>query len=144
MEGARARRDENRVQELSTISRGLKMLARDLSVPVVCVSQLNRAPEARTDKRPMLSDLRESGNLEQDSDIVAFIYREDYYDREEAEEPGIAELIVGKHRNGPTGTVKLVFLEHYPKFADRARDEGRPTEQLAGEGPPLADAASDA
>jgi replicative DNA helicase len=134
----------NRVEQVGQMSRGLKILARELSVPVIGISQLSRAPEQRPDKRPMLSDLRESGNLEQDSDIVAFIYREDYYDREEAEEPGIAELIVGKHRNGPTGTVKLVFLEHYPKFADRAREEGRPTEQLAGEGPPLADAASDA
>ncbi len=107
---------------------------------VIAISQLSRAPEQRPDKRPMLSDLRESGQIEQDSDLVTFIYRDEYYNRE-TEEPGIAELLVAKHRNGPTGRVKLVFLEHYPKFADRAREETQPIEQPAGEGPPLADAA---
>ncbi len=130
----------NRVEQVGQISRGLKILAREMDVPVIAISQLSRAPEQRPDKRPMLSDLRESGQIEQDSDLVTFIYRDEYYNRE-TEEPGIAELLVAKHRNGPTGRVKLVFLEHYPKFADRAREETQPIEQPAGEGPPLAGAA---
>jgi replicative DNA helicase len=121
MEGNRARRDENRVQELSTISRGLKMLARDLEVPIICVSQLNRAPDARTDKRPMLSDLRESGAIEQDADLVLMIYRDDYYD-EASEEKGIAEVNVAKNRHGPTEKVKLTFRGSYAKFDNLARD----------------------
>jgi replicative DNA helicase len=114
-----------------------------LEVPVIGISQLSRAPEQRPDKRPMLSDLRESGNLEQDSDVVAFIYRDDYYNAEDSQDPGIAELIVAKHRNGPTGTVKLAFIDKYPKFVDLARGEGRQAEQLPGEGPPLLDAAQE-
>jgi replicative DNA helicase len=121
MEGSRARRDENRVQELSTISRGLKMLARDLEVPIICVSQLNRAPDARTDKRPMLSDLRESGAIEQDADLVLMIYRDDYYD-DASEEKGIAEVNVAKNRHGPTEKVKLTFRGSYAKFDNLARD----------------------
>jgi replicative DNA helicase len=115
MEAASHRRDENRVQELSTISRGLKMLARDLEVPIVCVSQLNRAPDARTDKRPLLSDLRESGAIEQDADLVLMIYRDDYYD-ERSEDRGIAEVNVAKNRHGPTEKVRLTFRGSYAKF----------------------------
>jgi replicative DNA helicase len=121
MEGApgRGRRDENRVQELSAISRSLKMLGRDLDVPVICISQLNRGPEARTDKRPMLSDLRESGAIEQDADIVLLIYRDDYYE-EDSDQKGIAEVNIAKHRNGPTDRVKLTFMEKYAKFGNLA------------------------
>jgi replicative DNA helicase len=125
----------NRVEQVSQFSRGLKILARELQVPVIGVSQLSRAPEQRPDKRPILSDLRESGAIEQDADVVGFLYRDDYYNQD-SEDPGGAELILAKHRNGPVGTVRLVFLEHYPKFADRARED-RPVEQPAGEGPPM-------
>ena len=92
---------ENRVQEVSQISRSLKVLARDLDVPIVALSQLSRAVEQRHDKRPILSDLRESGSIEQDADIVMFIYRDEYYNGEESEQQGLAEVIVAKHRNGP-------------------------------------------
>ena len=129
----------NRVEQVAQFSRGLKILARELDVPVIGISQLSRAPEQRPDKRPILSDLRESGSLEQDADVVGFLYRDDYYNVD-SEDPGGAELILAKHRNGPVGTVRLVFLEHYPKFADRAREE-KPLEQPAGEGPPLEDVA---
>lgn len=110
---------ENRVQEVSQISRALKILARDVDIPVVAMSQLSRAVEQRHDKRPILSDLRESGSLEQDADIVCFIYRDDYYN-EDSPDPGVAEVIVGKHRNGPTDKVKLSFISQYAKFADLA------------------------
>jgi replicative DNA helicase len=110
---------ENRVQEVSQISRNLKLLARDLELPIVALSQLSRAVEQRHDKRPILSDLRESGSIEQDADLVVFLYRDDYYS-EESEQQGVAELIVAKHRNGPTDTVKLSFLKRYAKFADLA------------------------
>jgi replicative DNA helicase len=131
----------NRVEQVSQFSRGLKILARELAVPVIGISQLSRAPEQRPDKRPILSDLRESGAIEQDADVVGFLYRDDYYNQE-SEDPGGAELILAKHRNGPVGTVRLVFLEHYPKFADRARgSDEQPVEQPAGEGPPLQDVA---
>jgi replicative DNA helicase len=110
---------ENRVQEVSAISRNLKILARDLEVPIVALSQLSRAVEQRSDKRPILSDLRESGAIEQDADIVGFIYRDEYYN-EESDQQGLAEVIVAKHRNGPTDTVKLSFLKRYAKFADLA------------------------
>ena len=129
----------NRVEQVAQFSRGLKILARELNVPVIGISQLSRAPEQRPDKRPILSDLRESGAIEQDADVVGFLYRDDYYNAE-SEDPGGAELILAKHRNGPVGTVRLVFLEHYPKFADRAREE-KPVEQPAGEGPPIEDLA---
>jgi replicative DNA helicase len=121
MEGGRRMRDENRVQELSTISRGLKMLARDLEVPIICVSQLNRAPDARPDKRPMLSDLRESGAIEQDADLVLMLYRDDYYN-DDSEEKGVAEVNVAKNRHGPTDRVKLTFRGSYAKFDNLARD----------------------
>ena len=111
---------ENRVQEVSQISRALKVLARDLEVPILAMSQLSRAVEQRHDKRPILSDLRESGSLEQDSDLVFFVYRDEYYLGEESEQQGVAEVILSKHRNGPTGMVKLSFLRRYAKFADLA------------------------
>ena len=111
---------ENRVQEVSQISRSLKVLARDLEVPILAMSQLSRAVEQRQDKRPLLSDLRESGSLEQDSDLVLFVYRDEYYAGEESDQQGIAELILAKHRNGPTGTAKLSFLRRYAKFTDLA------------------------
>jgi replicative DNA helicase len=110
---------ENRVQEVSAISRSLKVLARDLEVPILALSQLSRAVESRHDKRPILSDLRESGSLEQDADLVFFIYRDDYYDAE-SDQQGLAELHLAKHRNGPTDTVKLTFLKRFAKFADLA------------------------
>jgi replicative DNA helicase len=111
---------ENRVQEVSQISRSLKVLARDLDVPIVALSQLSRAVEQRHDKRPILSDLRESGSLEQDADIVVFIYRDEYYEGTESDQQGLAEVHVAKHRNGPTDTIKLSFLRRYAKFADLA------------------------
>jgi replicative DNA helicase len=111
---------ENRVQEVSQISRSLKLLARELEVPVLAVSQLSRAVEQRHDKRPILSDLRESGSIEQDSDLVLFIYRDEYYNPEETDAQGIAELHLAKHRNGPTGLVKFSFLKRFAKFADLA------------------------
>jgi replicative DNA helicase len=107
---------ESRLQEISTISRGLKALARDVDLPVIALSQLSRAVEQRPDKRPVLSDLRESGTIEQDADVVMFLYRDDYYNRE-SETPGVAELHVAKHRSGPTDTVRLSFLRRYAKFA---------------------------
>jgi replicative DNA helicase len=109
-------RFENRNQELSSISRALKGLAKELDVPVVALSQLSRAPEARSDRRPQLSDLRESGALEQDADVVMFIYREEQYDPT-PDNAGMAEIIFGKQRNGPTGTVKLAFLKQVTRFA---------------------------
>jgi replicative DNA helicase len=114
---------DSRVEQIGQISRGLKILARELHIPVIAVSQLSRAVEARPDKRPLLSDLRESGQIEQDADLVVFIYRDEYYNRE-SEHPGEAELIVAKHRNGPVGKVDLTFLSRYPKFATLYRDPG--------------------
>ena len=111
---------ENRVQEVSQISRSLKVLARDLDVPVLALSQLSRAVEQRHDKRPVLSDLRESGSLEQDADLVLFIYRDEYYSGDESPDKGLAEVHLAKHRNGPTDTVKLSFLKRFAKFADLA------------------------
>ena len=113
-------RSENRQQEIAEISRGLKVLARDLDVPVLAIAQLSRAVEQRHDKRPLLSDLRDSGALEQDADMVMFLYRDEYYNSD-SDDKGIAEVIVGKHRNGPTGKVQLAWMEQYTKFASLAR-----------------------
>ena len=121
-----SRRSESRVQEVSEISRGLKALARELSIPVMALSQLSRAPEQRPGKKPLLSDLRDSGSIEQDADIVCFLYRPEYYaqDRDRREElKGQAEIMVAKQRNGPTGSVDLYFRQEYTRFESIARDE---------------------
>lgn len=114
-------RQESRQQEISTISRGLKALAKEIECPVLALSQLSRLTETRADKHPMLSDLRDSGAIEQDADVVMFIYREDYYN-EKSELSNIAEIIIAKHRNGPTGSVQMVFLPEITTFADKARE----------------------
>jgi len=111
------RATDNRVQEISEISRSLKALARELHVPVLAISQLSRAVESRSPHIPMLSDLRESGSIEQDADVVLFIYRDDYYNRE-SERKGIADIYIAKHRNGPVGQVSLLFLDKTTKFLD--------------------------
>jgi replicative DNA helicase len=113
------RESDGRVQEVSEMSRSLKILARDLEVPILALSQLSRAVEQRTDKRPILSDLRESGSIEQDADLVAFVYRDEYYN-EDSDQQGLAEVILAKHRNGPTDSIKLSFLKRYAKFSDLA------------------------
>ena len=110
-------KSESRQQEISEISRSLKAVARELSVPVLALSQLSRAVEQRPDHRPMLSDLRESGAIEQDADVVMFIYRDDYYNHD-TEKKGISEIIIAKQRNGPIGTVELAWLPEYTKFAN--------------------------
>jgi replicative DNA helicase len=123
-------RFENRNQEVSALSRGLKLLAKELNVPMMVLSQLSRAPETRQgDHRPQLSDLRESGSIEQDADVVAFIFREEVYQRDREDLRGLAELIVAKQRNGPVGTVNLVFLHAQTKFENRAEDTGQMPEE---------------
>jgi replicative DNA helicase len=131
----------NRVEQVAQMSRGLKILARELEVPVLAISQLSRAPEQRTPPKPQLSDLRESGSIEQDADLVAFLYREDYYRDNDDEPDGLADVIIAKHRNGPIGTKKLVFLDRFPKFADFSGSE-QPVEQPAGVGAPIEDSAA--
>ncbi len=133
-------RIESRQQEISTISRYLKSLARELNVPVVIVSQLNRAPEVREGHRPRMSDLRESGSIEQDADVIMLLHREDYYHRGEKDEKGnvyepdnSAEMIIAKQRNGPTGTVKLRFDERFTRFKDAAPNN---IEEPSAFGPP--------
>jgi replicative DNA helicase len=113
-----SKKNESRQQEISDISRALKILAKELNVPVISLSQLSRAPETRNDHRPMLSDLRESGAIEQDADIVMFLYRDEVYNPE-TEERNTGECIISKHRNGQTGVVKLQWLGKYTKFANR-------------------------
>lgn len=113
-------RAESRQQEISALSRNLKLIAREMDCPVIVLSQLSRAPEQRQDHRPQLSDLRESGSIEQDADIVLFLYRDDYYEKENSEKPGVCEVIIAKQRSGPTGTVELMWLEKYTRFADKS------------------------
>jgi replicative DNA helicase len=118
-------RFENRNQEISAISRGFKLLSKELNVPMLVLSQLSRAPETRQgDHRPQLSDLRESGSIEQDADLVAFIFREEVYKRDREDLRGVAELLLSKQRNGPVGKIDLVFLHHLTKFENRAEDLG--------------------
>jgi len=120
MSGSSARRNESRQQEISEISRALKVLARELNVPIIALSQLSRAVEARQDHKPMLSDLRESGAIEQDADVVMFLYRDEYYNPD-TEKKNLAEVIVAKQRNGATGSIELVWLGQYTKFANKER-----------------------
>lgn len=109
---------ESRQQEISAISRGLKGLAKEMDCPVLALSQLSRAPELRSDHRPILSDLRESGAIEQDADVVMFLYRDEYY-HEDSDKKNIGEVIIAKHRNGPTGTVELVWKKEFTKFLNK-------------------------
>ena len=121
-------RSDNRVQEISEISRSLKALAKELDVPIVAISQLNRAVESRPNKRPILADLRDSGAIEQDADVIAFLYRHEYYDRNDLENKGKAEINIAKQRNGPTRTTSLAFRDSVAKFENLAREERYPTQ----------------
>ena len=114
---------ESRQQEVSEFSRALKLLAKEIEVPVIAISQLNRGSEQRQDKKPMMSDLRESGSIEQDADLILLIHREDYYEKE-SPRAGEADLIVAKHRNGPTKTIVVGFQGHYSRFSNLAEDGG--------------------
>jgi len=124
MQGSSGRRGENRQQEISDISRSLKIMAKELDVPVITLSQLSRAPDGRPDHHPVLSDLRESGAIEQDADIVMFLYRDDYYNPE-TEKKNITEISIAKHRSGSTGTIELVWMGQFTKFANMFRGEGQ-------------------
>lgn len=115
-----SKRTDSRQQEISEISRSLKALAREINAPVIALSQLSRACETRPDHRPILSDLRESGAIEQDADVVMFIYRDDYYNKD-TDKKNISEIIIAKQRNGPIGTVELVWLPNYTKFANKSK-----------------------
>ena len=127
MEAKGTRRNESRQTEVSEISRSLKALARELNCPVIALSQLSRQPDTREDKRPVLSDLRESGAIEQDADVVIFLYRDEYYTKEKCKEPGITEVIIGKQRNGATGTVKLAWIGEQTKFNNLESNRGQST-----------------
>lgn len=125
MESKGTKRNESRQNEVSEISRSLKALARELNCPVIALSQLSRQPDTREDKRPVLSDLRESGAIEQDADVVIFLYRDEYYTKEKCKEPGITEVIIGKQRNGSTGTVKLAWIGEQTKFNNLESNRGQ-------------------
>ncbi|MBQ4135757.1 MAG: replicative DNA helicase [Clostridia bacterium] len=120
------KRTDNRVQEVAEISRGLKLMAKELNVPIICCAQLSRGPESRTDKRPMLSDLRDSGSIEQDADTVIFLYRNEYYDKEKSDDGSVAEVIIAKNRHGSQGTVEVGWVGRYTKFRslETNREEG--------------------
>jgi replicative DNA helicase len=126
-------RSDNRVQEVAEISRAMKIMAKDLMVPIICCAQLSRGPESRTDKKPMLSDLRDSGAIEQDADVVMFLYRDEYYKVNESSDPNsdaaasIAEVIIAKNRHGSTGTVKMGWIGRYTKFRTLADESELPS-----------------
>ena len=120
------RKIDNRVQEVAEISRGLKLLAKELQAPVICCAQLSRGPESRTDKRPMLSDLRDSGAIEQDADIVMFLYRDQYYDRDDPSKQNKASIILAKNRHGSTGEVEMGWLGQFTKFVSLSDQEAPP------------------